>query len=91
LWDLFGIDSFYAHSWVIWDVITIAWLLEPAWVPSELVRTPGLDADKRWRALAGRHLMREAHAVARDAIFADFFRKLEQAADSQGGRRDPRA
>ncbi len=80
LWPMLGIDSFYAHSWVIWDVINIAWLLDPAWVPSDLVRTPRLDADRRWQAAAGRPLMREAFAVQRDAIFADFFRKLEAAA-----------
>ena len=79
LWKLAGIESFYAHSWVIWDVITIAWLIDAQWVPSELVRTPLLGADRRWRRGAGRHLMREAYAVARDAIFGDFFRKLEQA------------
>ena len=79
LWDLSGIDSFHAHSWVIWDVITLAWLMHPAWVPSELVRTPTLGADRRWRAAPARPLMREGHAVARDAIFGDFFRKLENA------------
>ena len=79
LWDFVGIDSFYAHSWVIWDVINLAWLIEPAWVASELVRTPVLGADRRWHPRAGGHLMREGYAVSRDAIFADFFRKLESA------------
>jgi inosine-uridine nucleoside N-ribohydrolase len=79
LWDLSGIDSFHAHSWVIWDLITLAWLINPDWVPSGLVRTPTIDAERRWRAAPGRPLMREAHAVARDAIFGDFFRKLEGA------------
>ncbi|HEU5295295.1 MAG TPA: nucleoside hydrolase, partial [Burkholderiaceae bacterium] len=79
LWDLAGIESLYAHSWVIWDVITLAWLMRPEWVPSELVRTPTIDADRIWRQAPGRPLMREAYAVARDAIFADFFRKLESA------------
>ena len=80
LWDLAGIDSFHAHSWVIWDVITLAWLIHPDWVPSELQRTPTLGADRRWRAAPGRPLMREGYAVARDAIFGDLFRKLEAAA-----------
>ena len=79
LWNLAGIDSFHAHSWVIWDVITLAWLIDPNWVPSELLRTPTLGADRRWRAAAGRPLMREGYAVARDAIFGDLFRKLEAA------------
>jgi purine nucleosidase len=79
LWPMLGIDSFYAHSWVIWDVICIAWLIDPQWVPSELVRTPRLGDDRRWYAESGRPLMREAYAVQRDAVFGDFFRKLEAA------------
>jgi purine nucleosidase len=66
-----------AHSWVIWDVINVAWLLQPDWVPSTLVRTPSLTAGRRWRAAPGNHLMREAHGVNRDAIFGDFFTKLD--------------
>lgn len=76
LWPLVGIDSFHAHSWVIWDLINIAWMLQPGWVPSELVRTPRIGADLRWHQEAGRHWMREAHAVQRDAIFGDFFSRL---------------
>jgi len=70
-------DTQRACSWVIWDVINIAWMLEPAWVPSEMVRTPRLDEGKRWRADSTRHLMREAHEVRRDLIFSDFFSKLD--------------
>jgi purine nucleosidase len=78
LWPMLGLDRTQrASSWVIWDVINIAWMLEPAWVPSELVRTPRLDEGKRWRADSTRHLMREAHEVRRDLIFSDFFSKLD--------------
>lgn len=76
LWSIVGRPPHAQHSWVIWDLINIAWLLNPAWVPSELVRAPVLDAALRWQARPGRHLMREAHAVARDAIFSDLFDKL---------------
>lgn len=79
LWELFGIYTLYAHSWVIWDMIAIAWLLNPAWVASDLTPTPMLGADRRWRTDPARHPQREAYAVQRDAIFADFFRKLEAA------------
>jgi purine nucleosidase len=78
LWPMLGLDRTQrASSWVIWDVINIAWMLQPAWVPSELVRTPRLDEGKRWRADSTRHLMREAHEVRRDLIFSDFFSKLD--------------
>jgi len=79
LWDFLGLDAARAPSWVIWDLINIAWLLQPAWVPSSLVATPVLGADRRWHAASGRPPMREAHAVARDAIFLDLFAKLAQA------------
>lgn len=88
LWPLLGmeaaeaLDPARASSWVIWDLINVAWMLEPAWVPSELVRTPRLGDDLRWRrgeAERGRPWMREAHAVQRDAIFSDFFARLQRA------------
>jgi purine nucleosidase len=85
LWPIFGTDPAKAlagaYSWVIWDVINIAWLLNPAWVPSSLVRTPILGDDGYWQVAreADRHLMREAYAVERDAIFGDFFAKLKNA------------
>jgi len=77
LWEFAGTDSFYAHSWVIWDIINVAWLLNPDWVPSDMVPTPVLGAERRWQRASGRHPMREAFGVARDAIFRDFFMKLE--------------
>jgi purine nucleosidase len=66
-------------SWVIWDVINIAWLLNANWVPSALVPTPGLSADRRWLARPAAPSMREGYAVARDAIFGDFFQTLRRA------------
>ena len=79
LWEMQGIDSFFAHSWVIWDLICVAWMLQADWVPSELVRMPLLGDDKRWLAAPGRPLMREAYAVRRDAVMADFLAKLRHA------------
>ena len=76
LWPVLGLDGTEPYSWVIWDIINIAWLINPAWVPSELVRTPRLGTDLRWVADPTRHLMREAYGVQRDAIFADLVAKL---------------
>ena len=76
LWAIVDVDVGKPYSWVIWDVICVAWLLDPRWVPSELVRTPRLCADLRWHAEPGRHLMREGNGVMRDEIFNDFFGKL---------------
>lgn len=81
LWEMLGFEDFFAYTWVIWDVINIAWLLNPRWVPSDLVRTPILGDDRKWTPGGpDRHLMREAYEVSRDAIFRDFFTKLDRAA-----------
>ena len=81
LWPLTGTTGVHdrpAYSWVIWDLICVAWLLDPAWVPTDLVRTPGLGDDLRWQPGGdARPWMREAWAVDRDAIFSDLFARLD--------------
>lgn len=64
------------RTWVIWDMINIAWLLNPDWVPTMLTQSPLLGDDFMWQRCAGAHLMREAYEVDRDAIFIDFYDKL---------------
>ena len=83
LWEMQGVSSFFAHSWVMWDLICVAWMLDANWVPSELVRTPRLDENLRWQPDATRPLMREAYAVRRDAIFGDFLGKLKAHTEAQ--------
>ena len=86
LGEMQGIHSFFAHSWVIWDLVCVAWMLQPDWMPSTLVRTPRLAADGRWQADPAGSPMREAYAVRRDAVFGDFFTKLQRAAETSGAR-----
>ncbi len=76
---MFGINDHFARTWVIWDLINIAWLLNPEWVPSQLVRSPILTEDLYWAHEPHRHWMREANGIDRDAIFRDLFTKLEKA------------
>lgn len=83
LQDFLGLEMQGAWSWVIWDLINFAWLIEPSWVPSEIVATPVLGADRRWHRDLARAPMREAYGVARDAIFGDFFAKLDRASNSE--------
>jgi purine nucleosidase len=80
-----AIDGHFGRTWVIWDLINIAWLINPAWVPTKLVPTPALGNDRFWHhdeSTAPPHLSREAFDIDRDSIFRDFFSKLEQAAGS---------
>ena len=76
-----GLTDHFARSWIIWDLINFAWLIEPSWAPSRLIDAPYLSADTRWyRQAAPRHTIREALDINRDAIYRDFFRKLAEAA-----------
>ena len=76
LHDMFAITDGARRTWVIWDIITIAWLINPDWVPSHLTPSPILDDDLFWEHTQGRHQILEAHDVQRDEIFIDFYDKL---------------
>jgi purine nucleosidase len=82
LHDMFAITDQARRTWVIWDIINIAWLINPNWVPTFVTTAPILDDDLHWKKSDDRHLMREAHDVQRDEIFRDFYDKLARAAKS---------
>jgi inosine-uridine nucleoside N-ribohydrolase len=79
IYPMQGINDHFGRTWVIWDLIDIAWLLNPEWVPSRITQAPVLTDDLYYRHDSNRHRMREAYAIDRDAIFRDFFTKLETA------------
>jgi len=67
----------FARSKVIWDISTVAYLNDPSWVPTALHPSPVLRDNVTWGAVdQGRHSVRVATDVNRDAIFGDLFRKL---------------
>ncbi|WP_036746118.1 nucleoside hydrolase [Paenibacillus sp. UNC451MF] len=68
----------FAYSRVIWDISVIAWLVNPATVPTALVHSPLLTNQITWSQDNSRHFIRYANFVHRDPIFKDFFFKLEQ-------------
>ncbi|MDX1524161.1 MAG: nucleoside hydrolase, partial [Anaerolineae bacterium] len=35
-----GITDHFGRTWIIWDLINFAWLINPEWVPSQLVHSP---------------------------------------------------
>ena len=74
-----GISDHFGRTWVIWDLINIAWLLNPDWTPSDILPAPRLGDDKRWHHNQNeRHVIREVYEIDRDAIFRDFFMKLQK-------------
>jgi len=76
LHEMFAISDREQRTWVIWDIINIAWLIDPEWVPTYLTKSPILNEELYWEHADDRHQMREAHDVQRDEIFLDFYQKL---------------
>jgi len=66
------------RTWVIWDVINIAWLINPSWVPSTIIPASVLNDELYWEKSKNSHFIREAFGVNRDEIFYDFYKKLDK-------------
>jgi len=65
-----------AWSKVIWDVTAVAWLVNPSWISTDLVHSPVLTDQVTYSVDQGRHFIRMANDLNRDAIFRDLFKKL---------------
>jgi purine nucleosidase len=82
LYDGHPIFGHYAHSKVIWDMVTVAYLVEPEWFLDESRAPLTLDADLRWVDGAGASV-REVLDVDRDRVFRDFYEKLAARGEPQ--------
>ncbi|MDA1091651.1 MAG: nucleoside hydrolase [Acidobacteria bacterium] len=71
-----GTNDGFPWSKVIWDISVVAWLNNPEWVPTDVVPSPVLTDDMRWERRPGRHNIRVANNVFRDAVFNDLFPRL---------------
>jgi inosine-uridine nucleoside N-ribohydrolase len=71
-------DDHFAYSRVIWDISVMAYLVNPQWVPTQLVHSPVLTDHGTWSRDLSRHFIRCAYAVQRDPIFKDLFLKLRR-------------
>jgi inosine-uridine nucleoside N-ribohydrolase len=74
----------FPWSKVIWDISTIAWLIDPRWIPTRLTPSPILNDDFTWSQKPDRHPVRVATDVRRDEIFFDLFGKLSGAGKAAG-------
>lgn len=63
-------------SKVIWDVTAVAWLVNPSWIPTNLVHSPILTDQVTYSTDMSRHFIRMATSLNRDAIFGDLFGKI---------------
>lgn len=66
------------RSKVMWDMAAVAYLLNSAWTPADLVHSPIVTEQATWSFDSTRHLIRSVRYVARDPIVQDFFTKLER-------------
>ncbi len=64
------------HSWVMWDLAPIAWMIDPSWVRTAVVPRACVGVDHRWRPLEGH--MTEAFRIDRRAVYTDFFTRLRE-------------
>ena len=79
LHKMFAITGVDTKTWVIWDIINVAWLFDESYVSAFLTTSPLLDDGLYWQHPNDRHPMLEAFDLNRDAIFEDFYRTLERA------------
>ena len=82
---LYGIYRDYvpeslAHSKVIWDISTVAYLAAPGSMQSELHPAPVLLPDVTWGTVDdSRHPIRIIRHIDRDAVYGDLFSRLARA------------
>jgi len=72
-------EDHFGWSKVIWDIATIAYLIDSSWTPTDLVHSPILTDQVMWSVDRSRHLIRAANYIHRDPIFSDLFTKLKAA------------
>jgi purine nucleosidase len=71
-------NDHYARTRVIWDISTIAWLVNPEWCPSVLMHSPRISDDSRWIKDPTRHMIRYIFHIQRDRVFRDLFQKTSE-------------
>ena len=79
LHDMFAITDAETNTWVIWDIINVAWLFDPDYVSTKIMPSPVLNDELYWEHPEGAHMMLEAFDLDRDAIFEDFYKTLRRA------------
>lgn len=68
----------FAWAKEVWDISTIAYLLNETWVPTTLIPSPVMKDDLTYETPANRHAIRVAWYLHRNPIFKDLFTKLQQ-------------
>ncbi len=69
-------NDHFAWSKPIWDISTVAHLLDESWIPAEVVTSPMLTADETWERDSKRHPIKSAYWADRDPVFRSLFTKI---------------
>lgn len=69
-------DDHFGWSKEIWDIAAIGYLIDPNWVPTNIVHSPILTDFNTWSHDSHRHLIKSAYFAGRNGIFRDMFNKL---------------
>lgn len=67
----------YGWSKVLWNVSAVAWVVEPRWLLSQLVRAPIVTDQLTLRFDRSRHMIQYVYFLDRDLIYKDFFGKIK--------------
>ena len=71
------VDDYPGRGKPIWDLAPGAWLMNADWLKTHIEAAPILHDDLRYIKQATRHPMRIVDWLDRNAIFSDFFEKLQ--------------
>ncbi|WP_244226620.1 nucleoside hydrolase [Paenibacillus protaetiae] len=66
----------FGRSRVIWDISTIAYLINETWTSHHLIHSPKISDEFEWVFDPRRHLIRYVSYLDRDRIFKDLFMKI---------------
>lgn len=75
-------NDHFAWAKEIWDISTIAYLINENWVPTSIVHSPILSDKSNWSIDTRRHFIKTATYINRNEVFKDMFRKLGSRKDS---------
>jgi purine nucleosidase len=67
----------FAWSKVLWDMTAVAYMINRDLTPSQLVHAPIVTPYDTYSFDENRHLIRKVYHINRDAVYGDFFRKLQ--------------
>ncbi len=63
------------HSWVLWDLAPIAWLIDPSWVPTTHVDRATVGRGHQWATGEGE--LTEAFGLDRRGVYSAFLRRIK--------------